>query len=82
MLPAGSPSGVSDGTARRSVAGLECRSRRCDETRNTLARRGNIGTRENKLEVARLDYSLRFDWVFSSDHIAWPNPESIRSNYS
>ena len=42
---------------------------------------GNIATRENMLEVARLDDSLRFDSVFSSDHIAWPNPESIRSNY-
>lgn len=42
---------------------------------------GNIATRENMLEVARLADSLRFDSVFSSDHIAWPDPESIRSKY-
>lgn len=42
---------------------------------------GNIATKENLVSVAKLADELRFDSVFSSDHIAWPDPESLKSKY-
>ena len=42
---------------------------------------GRVATRDAMVEVAQLADRLRFDSVFSSDHIAWPDPGTLRSKY-